>query len=92
MFSDLDFPASSRTSAVIGALKTLPGRVTPFTHLPYSFLYKLHKFAADSLSGIEIPRETTKGSRFVIKHIGDAVIVSDCAIRKGVTNSRATTS
>jgi serine O-acetyltransferase len=59
--------------------------------MPFSFLYKLFKFFADSLCGIELPCETVIGDRFVIEHIGgivisgDAVFGDDCVIRNGVT-------
>jgi len=59
--------------------------------MPFSFLYKLMKFFADSLLGIEIPCETVIGERFTIEHIGgivisgDAVFGDDCVIRNGVT-------
>lgn len=59
--------------------------------MPLSFLYKLLKFFADSLLGIEIPCETVLGERFVIEHVGgivisgDAVFGDDCVIRNGVT-------
>jgi serine O-acetyltransferase len=59
--------------------------------MPLSFLYKLLKFVADMLLGIELPCETVIGRRFVIEHIGgivisgDAVFGDDCVIRNGVT-------
>jgi len=59
--------------------------------VPFSFLYKLLKFGADSLLGIEIPCETVIGKRFTIEHAGaivvsgDAVFGDDCIIRQGVT-------
>ena len=59
--------------------------------LPFSFLYKLMKFWADSLLGIEIPCETRIGRRFTIEHTGaivisgDAVFGDDCVVRQGVT-------
>jgi serine O-acetyltransferase len=59
--------------------------------IPFSFLYKLLKFGADSLLGIEIPCETVIGRRFTIEHTGaivisgDAVFGDDCIIRQGVT-------
>ena len=58
---------------------------------PFSFLYKLMKFFADSLLGIELPCETLIGQRLVIEHIGgivisgDAVFGDDCILRNGVT-------
>jgi serine O-acetyltransferase len=58
---------------------------------PFSFLYKVMKFWADSLLGIEIPCETVIGRRFTIEHTGaivisgDAVFGDDCVIRQGVT-------
>lgn len=58
--------------------------------LPFSFLYKLGKFFADTL-GAEIPCEATIGSRLVLEHTGgivisgDAVLGSDCIVRQGVT-------
>jgi len=54
-------------------------------------VYKLLKFGADSLLGIEIPCETVIGKRFTIEHTGaivisgDAVFGDDCIIRQGVT-------
>jgi len=59
--------------------------------MPFSFLYKLMKFFADSLLGIELPCEAVIGERFTIEHIGgivisgDAVFGDDCVIRNGVT-------
>jgi len=59
--------------------------------MPFSFAYKILKFAADSLCGIELPCEVVLGERFVIEHIGgivisgDAVFGDDCVIRNGVT-------
>ena len=59
--------------------------------MPFSFLYKLLKFAADSACGIELPCETVLGDRFVIEHVGgivisgDAVFGDDCVVRNGVT-------
>jgi serine O-acetyltransferase len=59
--------------------------------MPFSFGYKLLKFFADSLLGIELPCEAVIGERFVIEHIGgivisgDAVFGDDCVIRNGVT-------
>ena len=59
--------------------------------LPFSFLYKLGKFAADGFCGIELPCETTLGDRLAIEHVGgivisgDAVFGSDCILRNGVT-------
>lgn len=59
--------------------------------LPFSGLYKLAKFFAEMLLGIELPCEATIGRRFVIEHTGaivisgDAVFGDDCVIRQGVT-------
>ena len=59
--------------------------------MPFSFLYKLGKFWADSMLGIELPCETVIGDRLVIEHIGgivisgDAVFGDDCILRNGVT-------
>jgi len=59
--------------------------------IPFSFVYKLMKFWADSLLGIEIPCETMIGRRFTIEHAGaivisgDAVFGDDCVVRQGVT-------
>lgn len=59
--------------------------------VPFSFLYKLLKFGADAVLGIEIPCETVIGKRFTIEHTGaivisgDAVFGDDCVIRQGVT-------
>ncbi len=59
--------------------------------MPFSFLYKLLKFFAEMLLGIELPCEATIGDRFQIEHIGgivisgDAVFGDDCVIRNGVT-------
>jgi serine O-acetyltransferase len=56
-----------------------------------SFVYKLVKFFADPLLGIEIPCEATLGRRFTIEHTGaivisgDAVFGDDCIVRQGVT-------
>lgn len=58
---------------------------------PFSFLYKLMKFAADALLGVELPCEAVIGQRLVIEHIGgivisgDAVFGDDCILRNGVT-------
>jgi serine O-acetyltransferase len=58
---------------------------------PFSFSYKVMKFWADSLLGIEIPCETVIGRRFTIEHTGaivisgDAVFGDDCVVRQGVT-------
>jgi serine O-acetyltransferase len=58
---------------------------------PFSALYKLLKFAADSLLGMELPCETVIGRRMVIEHIGgivisgDAIFGDDCVVRNGVT-------
>ncbi len=58
---------------------------------PLSFLYKLLKFFADALLGVELPCEATIGQRLVIEHIGgivisgDAVFGDDCILRNGVT-------
>ena len=58
--------------------------------MPFSFGYKLLKFGADSLLGIEIPCETVIGRRFTIEHTGaivisgDAVFGDDCIVRNGV--------
>ena len=58
---------------------------------PLSFLYKLMKFFADSLLGIEIPCEAVIGRRFSIEHTGaivisgDSVFGDDCVVRQGVT-------
>ena len=59
--------------------------------VPFSFLYKVLKFGADSILGIEIPCETVIGKRFTIEHSGaivvsgDAIFGDDCVIRQGVT-------
>jgi serine O-acetyltransferase len=59
--------------------------------VPFSFLYKLLKFFADAVLGIEIPCEAVIGKRFTIEHTGaivvsgDAVFGDDCVIRQGVT-------
>lgn len=59
--------------------------------MPFSFAYKVLKFGADGLLGIEIPCEATVGERFVIEHVGgivisgDAVFGDDCVVRNGVT-------
>lgn len=59
--------------------------------MPFSFLYKLMKFFADSALGVELPCEAVIGQRFVIEHVGaivvsgDAVFGDDCVIRQGVT-------
>lgn len=59
--------------------------------VPFSFLYKLMKFFADAILGIEIPCEAVIGKRFTIEHTGaivvsgDAVFGDDCIIRQGVT-------
>lgn len=59
--------------------------------VPFSFLYKLLKFFADSVLGAEIPCETQIGRRLVIEHTGsivisgDAVLGDDCILRHGVT-------
>jgi serine O-acetyltransferase len=58
---------------------------------PFSFVYKLLKFWADALLGIEIPCETVIGQRFTIEHTGaivisgDAIFGDDCVVRQGVT-------
>lgn len=59
--------------------------------MPFSFAYKVLKVAAEILTGIELPCETTLGRRFVIEHFGgivisgDAVFGDDCRVRNGVT-------
>ena len=59
--------------------------------MPLSFLYKLLKFWADGVLGIELPCEAVIGERFVIEHVGgivvsgDARFGDDCVIRNGVT-------
>ena len=59
--------------------------------LPFSFAYKLMKFVADGVLGIELPCEAVVGQRFVIEHVGgivisgDAVCGDDCVVRNGVT-------
>ncbi len=59
--------------------------------LPFSFAYKVLKFGADALLGIEIPCEAVIGKGFTIEHTGaivisgDAVFGDDCVIRQGVT-------
>ena len=59
--------------------------------MPFSLVYKLMKFLADALLGIEIPCETVIGRRFTIEHTGaivisgDAVFGDDCVVRQGVT-------
>ncbi len=59
--------------------------------MPFSFAYKLMKFAADGVLGIELPCEAVIGERFVIEHVGgivisgDAVFGDDCVVRNGVT-------
>ena len=58
---------------------------------PLSFAYKVGKFWADALSGVEMPAETVIGRRFCIEHgggiviSGDAVFGDDCVVRNGVT-------
>jgi serine O-acetyltransferase len=58
---------------------------------PFSFTYKLMKFFADSVLGIEIPCEAVIGRGFTIEHAGaivisgDAVFGNDCVVRQGVT-------
>ena len=58
---------------------------------PFSLLYKLLKFVAEMLLGIELPCETVIGRRLVIEHVGgivisgDAVFGDDCILRNGVT-------
>ena len=59
--------------------------------MPLSMIYKLLKFVADMLLGIELPCEAVIGQRFTIEHIGgivisgDAVFGDDCIIRNCVT-------
>ena len=59
--------------------------------VPFSFAYKVLKFAADALLGIEIPCEAVIGKGFTIEHTGaivisgDAVFGDDCVVRQGVT-------
>jgi len=59
--------------------------------VPFSFAYKLLKFGADAVLGIEIPCEAVIGKGFTIEHTGaivisgDAVFGDDCIIRQGVT-------
>ena len=59
--------------------------------VPFSFAYKVGKFFADSVLGIEIPCETVIGHGFTIEHTGaivisgDAVFGDDCVVRQGVT-------
>jgi serine O-acetyltransferase len=59
--------------------------------LPFSFLYRVLKFGADGLLGVELPCETAIGRRLVIEHIGgivisgDASFGDDCILRNGVT-------
>ena len=59
--------------------------------LPFSLLYKILKFFADSLLGMELPCEAIIGHRLCIEHVGgivisgDAVFGDDCVIRNGVT-------
>jgi len=59
--------------------------------VPFSFAYKVLKFGADALLGIEIPCETVIGRGFTIEHTGaivisgDAVFGEDCVVRQGVT-------
>ena len=59
--------------------------------VPFSFAYKLLKFAADGVLGVEIPCEAELGERFVIEHVGgivisgDAAFGDDCVVRNGVT-------
>ncbi|SNS47871.1 serine O-acetyltransferase [Granulicella rosea] len=59
--------------------------------MPLSFLYKLLKFFADSVLGMEMPCETVIGRRLVIEHTGgivisgDAIFGDDCVLRNGVT-------
>lgn len=59
--------------------------------MPFSLVYKLLKFGADGLLGIEVPCEAVIGQRLVIEHVGgivisgDAVFGEDCVIRNGVT-------
>ena len=58
---------------------------------PFSFAYKVLKFGADALLGIEIPCEAVIGKGFTIEHTGaivisgDAVFGDDCIVRQGVT-------
>ena len=59
--------------------------------MPFSFVYKVLKFFADGMLGVEIPCEAVVGQRLVIEHVGgivisgDAVLGDDCVIRNGVT-------
>ncbi len=59
--------------------------------VPFSFAYKVLKFGADALLGIEIPCEAVIGRGFTIEHTGaivisgDAVFGDDCIVRQGVT-------
>ena len=59
--------------------------------IPFSFAYKVLKFGADALLGIEIPCEAVIGKGFTIEHTGaivisgDAVFGDDCVVRQGVT-------
>lgn len=59
--------------------------------VPFSFAYKVLKFGADALLGIEIPCEAVIGKGFTIEHTGaivisgDAVFGDDCVVRQGVT-------
>ena len=59
--------------------------------VPFSFTYKVLKFGADALLGIEIPCEAVIGKGFTIEHTGaivisgDAVFGDDCVVRQGVT-------
>ena len=59
--------------------------------VPFSFAYKVLKFAADALLVIEIPCEAVIGKGYTIEHngaiviSGDAVFGDDCVVRQGVT-------
>ena len=59
--------------------------------IPFSFAYKVLKFFADGMLGVELPCEAVIGQRFVIEHpgaiviSGDAVFGDDCVVRNGVT-------
>ena len=59
--------------------------------VPFSLAYKVLKFGADALLGIEIPCEAVIGKGFTIEHTGaivisgDAVFGDDCIVRQGVT-------
>lgn len=58
---------------------------------PLSFVYRVLKFFADGMLGVELPCEAVIGARLVIEHVGgivvsgDATFGDDCILRNGVT-------